>query len=178
MNLDELRGEVDLIDTEITGVIHHGEKASDEFTYTVQDYLTEAQTTMADDAKFMALAGSLATYGYYANELFAFDPDFTQHALFDDSGFASVAAASLADNAAQINDTADGVTYVGSSLVLRTETAIKHYFTLPPARRSMTSPSCWARATPQLRLRQRPTATSSMSKFRISNPAISARLTP
>ena len=119
------------IDTEITGVIHHGEKASDGFTYTVQDYLTEAQTTMADDAKFMALAGSLATYGYYANELFAFDPDFTQHALFDDSGFASVTAASLADDEAQITNTADGVTYVGSSLVLRTETTIKHYFTLP-----------------------------------------------
>ena len=119
------------IDTEITGVIHNGEIASDEFTYTVQDYLTEAQQTMADDEKFMALASSLATYGFYANELFAFDPAFSQHALFDDSGFAAMTAASLADCAAQINDTADGVTYYGSSLVLRTETAIRHYFTLP-----------------------------------------------
>ena len=119
------------IDTEITGVIHNGEKASDEFTYTVQDYLTEAQTTMADDTEFMALAGSLATYGYYANELFDFDPDFNRHALFDNSGFANVTAASLADFEAQINDTADGVEYYGSSLVMRTETAIRHYFKLP-----------------------------------------------
>ena len=119
------------IDTEITGVIHNGEIASDEFTYTVQDYLTEAQTTMADDEKFMALASSLATYGYYANELFGFNLAFTRHALFDDSGFANVKAASLAHYEAQIWDYDYGVTYVGSSLVLRTETAIKHYFKLP-----------------------------------------------
>ncbi|MBR2730707.1 MAG: InlB B-repeat-containing protein [Clostridia bacterium] len=119
------------IDTEISGVIINGEARSKAFTYSVQTYLTEAQQTMADNAEFMALAGSLATYGYYSNELFGFDPDFQQHALFDDSGFAGVTAASLADDEAQINDTTDGVTYVGSSLVLRTETAIKHYFTLP-----------------------------------------------
>lgn len=119
------------IDTEITGKIYSGDMESEEFTYTVQDYLTEAQRTMANDEKFMALAGSLATYGWYANELFGFDPEFTQHALFDDSGFAGVTASSLAENAAQITDTADGVTYFGTSLVLRTETAIKHYFTLP-----------------------------------------------
>ena len=80
---------------------------------------------------FMALAGSLTTYGYYANALFGFNPDFTQHALFDNSGFANVTAASLADHEAQITNKADGVNYVGSSLVLRSETAIRHYFTLP-----------------------------------------------
>ena len=45
--------------------------------------------------------------------------------------FAGVTAASLADYEAQITNTSDGVNYVGSSLVMRTETAIKHYFTLP-----------------------------------------------
>ena len=119
------------IDTEISGVICNGENESAPFTYTVQDYLTEAQQKMGSNERFMALAGSLATYGYYANELFAFDDDFHQHALFDDSGFAAVTAASLADYAAQITNEADGVNYVGSSLVMRTETTIKHYFTLP-----------------------------------------------
>ena len=118
------------IDTEIDGMICSG-SAEIHFTYSVQEYLTEAQTTMADDEKFMALASSLATYGWYANELFAANPAFQKHALFDDIGFEDTSAASLENFAAQISDTADGVTYVGSSLVLRTETAIKHYFKLP-----------------------------------------------
>ena len=122
------------IDTEITGRIVNGQDSSDAFTYSVQTYLTEAQTTMADKAAFMALAGSLATYGYYANALFGLDPDFAQHALFDDSGFAAVTAASLAGKEAQIEDTENGVRYYGSSLVLRTETAIRHYFRLPAGR--------------------------------------------
>ncbi|MBR4727597.1 MAG: hypothetical protein IK080_06870 [Clostridia bacterium] len=123
------------IDTPITGWFRYGERYHyEEFTYSVQEYLTEAQQTMADNAAFMALAGSLATYGYYANELFDFDDNFHQHDLFDDSGFADVTAASLADYEAQITNEAGGVNYAGSSLVLRTETAIKHYFTLPEGR--------------------------------------------
>ena len=119
------------IDTEITGVIVNGDTQSEVFTYSVQTYLTEAQQTMGDKADFMALAGSLATYGYYANELFGYNADFTRHTLFDDSGFAAVTANSLADYEAQITNEPDGVNYVGSSLVMRTETTIKHYFTLP-----------------------------------------------
>ena len=119
------------IDTPIIGKIVNGDTESEEFAYSVQDYLTEAQQTMADKAEFMALAGSLATYGYYANALFAYNPDFTQHALFDDSGFANVTVVSLINYAAQITNMRTGVTYAGSSLVMRTETAIKHYFTLP-----------------------------------------------
>ncbi|MBQ6267320.1 MAG: leucine-rich repeat protein [Clostridia bacterium] len=119
------------IDTEITGVIVNGETQSEAFTYSVQTYLTEAQQTMSDNAAFMTLVSSLATYGYYANELFAYNPEFTQHDLFDDRGFVNVTAASLADYEAQIANEAGGVTYVGSSLMLRSETAIKHYFTLP-----------------------------------------------
>ena len=119
------------IDTEITGVIVNGDAQSEEFTYSVQDYLTEAQQTHGDDAAFMTLVSSLATYGYYANELFEYNDGFTRHTLFDDTGFADVTAASLADYEAQITNEANGVTYVGSSLVLRTEAAIRHYFTLP-----------------------------------------------
>ncbi|MBR4727692.1 MAG: InlB B-repeat-containing protein [Clostridia bacterium] len=116
------------IDTRITGKIVNGDIESEEFTYSVQTYLTEAQQTMANDAAFMALAGALATYGYYANELFAANPAFAQHVLFDDGGFANVTAASLASYQAQIISEPDSLTYVGSSLVLQSETAIRHYF--------------------------------------------------
>ncbi|MBR6360208.1 MAG: hypothetical protein IKS04_00300, partial [Clostridia bacterium] len=48
-----------------------------------------------------------------------------------DSGLADVTAESLEGYRAQISNTADGVIYLGSSLVLRTETAVRHYFSLP-----------------------------------------------
>ncbi len=119
------------IDTPITGKIYNGVDESEEFTYSVQAYLTEAQATRGDDIEFMALVSSLATYGYYANSLFGFNPDFNQHAAFDAGGFAAITATSLSGYAAQMENTADGVSYYGSSLLLRTETAVRHYFTLP-----------------------------------------------
>ena len=122
------------IDTPITGKIVNGSSESETFTYSVQEYLTEAQQTMADNTKFMALASALATYGYNANELFDYNPDFTQHNLYDDRGFAAVNASALADYAADFTNSEGGVDYYGSSLVLRTKTAIRHYFTLPEGR--------------------------------------------
>ncbi|MBQ6266713.1 MAG: InlB B-repeat-containing protein [Clostridia bacterium] len=116
------------IDTPITGKIVNGDMETEEFTYSVQEYLTEAQQTMADKAAFMALAGSLATYGYYANELFGYNDEFTQHALFNNDGFANVTAASLASYAPRMISEPDSMTYVGSSLMLKSETAIRHYF--------------------------------------------------
>ena len=119
------------IDTPIVGKIVNGVTESEAFTYSVQTYLTEAQQTQSEDAEFMALAGSLATYGYYANELFGYNDAFAQHTLFDDSGFTTVTAASIADYEEEMLNEENAVTYVGSSLVLRTETAIRHYFLLP-----------------------------------------------
>ena len=120
------------IDTPITGVIDLDGKECT-FTYSVQEYLTELKNDpeLNTDPLLMELAGAVATYGYYANELFATNPGFTQHELFDDSGMADVTAESLEGYRAQISNTADGVIYLGSSLVLRTETAVRHYFSLP-----------------------------------------------
>ena len=121
------------IDMKITGAIHNGDDMSDPISYSVHDYLTEATTNPAtqNNQKLMALMSAIATYGYYANALLNYDPDFVIHPLADDTPMADVTAASLADYAAQITDTADGVAYYGSSLVLQTTTAIRHYFTVP-----------------------------------------------
>ena len=121
------------IDMKITGAIHNGDDASDPISYSVHDYLTEAMAnpTTQNNQNLMALMSAIATYGYYANELLNYDPDFTIHPLADDAPMAAVTAASLADHAAQITDTAIGVAYYGSSLVLQTTTAIRHYFTVP-----------------------------------------------
>ncbi|MBR2731526.1 MAG: InlB B-repeat-containing protein [Clostridia bacterium] len=117
----------------ITGYIRNGEMQSDPINYSVHAYLDEAMTSpdTQGNAKLMRLASAIATYAYYANALLGYDDNFAQQALFDDSGMADVTAASLADQAAQIDDTADGVLYYGSSLVLHTTTAIRHYFALP-----------------------------------------------
>ena len=117
----------------ISGIVYNGDDQSEPFTYSVHTYLDEAMANpiTQNNTKFMALASSIATYAYYANELLGYDKNFKQQELFDDSGMAAVTAESLIDSAAQISDTPAGVLYYGSSLILQTTTAIRHYFSLP-----------------------------------------------
>ena len=117
-------------DTPIVGKVVRGTLESDYFTYTVQDYLTEAQNAYPAGHKMIVLMSSLATYSFCANAALGYNPDFVQHPLYDDSGFAAITPASLASYAAQNTNTAAGVNYYGSSLVMKTETSIKHYFKL------------------------------------------------
>ena len=117
-------------DTPIVCQFVRGTLESDVFTYTVQDYLTKVQNNYQPGDKMYALGSSLATYGYCANALFDYNPDFVQHPLYDDSGFAAITAASLAAYEAQLDNDPAGVEYYGSSVVMKTETSIKHYFKL------------------------------------------------
>ncbi|MBR4726665.1 MAG: starch-binding protein, partial [Clostridia bacterium] len=122
------------IDTLISGVIHDGESRSAPFVYSVQTYLTEMQEDPAysTNEPLMALAGALANYGDCANALFAYNPDFIAHPLAANAAaeMENVTSAALAPYEAWTAGGDSGVTYVGSSLVLQSETAIRHYFTL------------------------------------------------
>ena len=115
----------------ITGRIYAGGNWA-EVEYSVYDYLTE----LSEDQAYMqsedleGLARAIAVYGYYANELFGYY-ELAPHALFDSSGIQAVTAQSLAQSAPVISNTEGDIKYVGSTLVLRTKTAIRHYFTLP-----------------------------------------------
>ena len=116
----------------ITGRVYAGGNSLD-FEYSVYDYLTE----LSEDQEYMqnadleGLARAIAVYGYYANELFNYYEGLEQHMLFDDSGMQDVTAQSLIQSEPVLSNTDGEINYVGSTLVLRTKTAIRHYFTLP-----------------------------------------------
>ena len=101
--------------------------------YSVYDYLT----TLSDDPELMqsedleGLAKAIATYGYCSNELFGTEEALTRHALYDDSGFDGITAQSLSEYKQSVSGAQGEITCAGSSLVLRTKTAIRHYFDLP-----------------------------------------------
>ena len=116
----------------ISAIFRNGDNSSGKILYAVNDYfdLVAATPSAQTNAKLMALMRSLAVYSYYANVQLEYDDDFIQSALFDDSPLASIDAASIANYAEQVSDTANGVQWYGASLVLRTETAIKLYFRL------------------------------------------------
>ncbi len=116
----------------ITGRVYAGEYSTD-LEYSVYDYLTE----LSENPEYMQnedledLARAIAVYGYYANELFGYYDGLAPHALFDSSGMQTVTAQLLSESAPVISNTDGNINYAGSTLVLRTKTAIRHYFTLP-----------------------------------------------
>ena len=121
------------IDTEIYGIIYNGDTVSQPFSYSVHDYFDDllADEELSNDANLVALAASIERYGYYANELFGYDDNFVQHSLFSDAGMNDITAEWLAQDQPVYDNTENGVSYYGSSLVLLTKTSFRHYFTLP-----------------------------------------------
>ncbi|MBQ6267562.1 MAG: hypothetical protein IJK64_07315 [Clostridia bacterium] len=102
--------------------------------YSVNRYLEEVSQNPSyqNNAPLMDLMRSISVYGFYTNELFRTDPAFMPSPLFDASAIDGIDAAALASYAADTQDFGTQVAYYGSSLVLRTTTAIRHYFTLAP----------------------------------------------
>ena len=101
-------------------------------SYSVNQYLEEISGNIIyqNNEPLMNLMRSISVYSNYANELFGTDPDFMPSVLFDASAIDGIDAAALANYAAVTEDYGNEITYFGSSLVLRTTTAIHHYFTL------------------------------------------------
>lgn len=101
--------------------------------YSVNQYLEEISGLEAyqNNAPLMELMRSISVYGYYANELLGTDPDFVQSVLFDDSDLTSFTLDTLTPYKQSIEELASSpIAYYGSSLVLRSETAIRHYFSV------------------------------------------------
>ena len=100
--------------------------------YSVNRYLEEVSQipSYQNNAPLMDLMRSISVYGFYTNELFRTDPAFMPSPLFDASAIDGIDATALASYAAVTEDYSSEITYFGSSLVLRTTTAIRHYFTL------------------------------------------------
>ncbi len=114
----------------ITCVVYNCDRASEEEVYSVNQYINDSQTV--EDKNLSNLMGSLADYGYYSHLLFEPDADFTPASISSYTGsIEGVSADSFNAFAPDITNGNGGVNYYGMSLVLRTETAIKYYFSIP-----------------------------------------------
>ncbi|MBQ6266966.1 MAG: hypothetical protein IJK64_04270 [Clostridia bacterium] len=125
-----VRNHVMLPDYEIDGWYE-----SDPFTYSVTEYV-EAISVIPyyqSQPALMDLMRAISVYGYYANELLHTDPGFVQSTLFDDNDLDTYTSAALADYQPSTEDYGPAISYYGSSLMLTSATAIRHYFLVDPA---------------------------------------------
>ena len=97
------------------------------YPFTIHDYI-ELTREQSDDPLLVALVEAMSDYGSCAQAHFRYDTD-SRAAILGD--LESVTAEDLAGYAPKLSTSGhSGLTYLGSSLVLRSETAIRHYFSL------------------------------------------------
>lgn len=120
---DDIRAQVCLSDGTACGTIYR---------YSVQDYagymLDRSSTYTAE----LPVVKAMLNYGTAAQELFAYHIDDLANAVLteDDRQIESVDLTSLASyQSDRAGSMPDGISYYGSSLVLRSGTLIRHYFT-------------------------------------------------
>ena len=103
---------------------------SEDDYYSVNQYIAESGSINDDNLR--NLMGSLAEYCYRANRLFKPESDFTKAEVegYSDT-IDSFNLDLVTECAPEFHDFEGGVNYVGMSLVLRTKTALRIYFSLP-----------------------------------------------
>ena len=99
----------------------------DSVTYSVQDYLKDANS-YTSDAKLLTLCAAMNAYGSYAQTYFKYGTG----AAVDSKLAAQIAAISIGANEYNYSYTDDtaNITYYGKSVVTESETAIRFYFIL------------------------------------------------
>ena len=114
-----------------------GEQKGTIYTYTVKDYadyILANPTAFANSEKTVALVKAMLNYGAYSQLYFSYNPDNLANAGLAeaDKALSNITAETLKDfSASFVNDSnyTGATTYYGSSLVLKSGTDIKHYFT-------------------------------------------------
>ena len=97
------------------------------FSYSVHDYIQTVREN-SDDQKLIDLVNAMADYGVLAQLQFNYNTEDLPEIQGD---LDSVTAETLADYEAKVTEgTATGVSYKGTSLLLKSETVIRIYFTL------------------------------------------------
>ncbi len=90
-------------------------------TVSVSDYLTELKNTEGEDTPLANLVTAMKTYGTAADKFF-------------NGGNVNPVDSVTADNLSAYtftkNDAPEGISYYGSSLILKSETTVRHYFQL------------------------------------------------
>ncbi len=111
-----------------------GEQAGTEYTYTVKeyaDYILEHPTEFANSEKTVALVKAMLNYGAYSQTYFNYHTERLANAGVDVS-LPEITAETLNEYAASFDNDSNyegNTAYYGSSLVLKSGTDIKHYFT-------------------------------------------------
>jgi uncharacterized repeat protein (TIGR02543 family) len=121
----------------ITCKIVSDDYVSEEVTYSVNQYIDSIKddTNYNSNEKLMALVNAISVYGYYANEQFGTDGNFTKAEYFNDDFINKDKTEYAADleslcfNSYTATNGTD-LSYYGSSLLLESKTTLRHYFTL------------------------------------------------
>ncbi len=102
-----------------------GQDITDTYSYSIADYCAAASQTGI--SKLTPLADAMINYGHYSQLQFGTGVPVAAPAVFSMDA-ANLTA--LSAYAPQVTGSVSGLTYLGSSVVLESETTIKHYFTL------------------------------------------------
>lgn len=104
---------------------------TDTYSYSIADYCAAASQT--NNSRLKPLAEAMVNYGHYSQLHFG-----TGTPVAAPAGFSMAAAnlTALSAYAPQVTGSVPGLTYRGSSVVLESETTIKHYFILDEGSRA------------------------------------------
>lgn len=108
----------------ITAQIITSDKMGEVYTYSVKDYIDYVVSNSTEfDEKTISLVNAMASYGNYARAYF------NKEELFAMPEMDSITADTLAGFEKQTSgELPEGITYYGSSLLLESNTTIRHYF--------------------------------------------------
>lgn len=116
---------------QIVKLMKGSQDITDTYSYSIADYCAAASQT--NNSKLKPLVEAMANYGHYSQLHFG-----TGVPVAAPAGFSMAAAnlTALSAYAPQVTGSVPGMTYLGSSVVLESETTIKHYFTLDAGSRA------------------------------------------
>ncbi len=127
----------ELSSSQMTGTIHAVKCFDGTCTeidaYSVKEYadviLTNAENN-SEYEKVQPLVKAMLNYGAYAQEYFQYDDSALANADFREEEKKVDLDVSLEDEKAFFDGETEGLSYIGSSLILQSETSIRHYFSI------------------------------------------------
>ena len=91
------------------------------YTYSANTYIEDAMKS--ENSRLSEMMSALIVYGNYANSYFS-------NTVAPQGGVADVSAETLQKYEKSVDSTVEGIRYLGSSLILNSDTALRHYFSL------------------------------------------------
>ena len=112
----------------VTLMLHEEDLTETGFSYSVRDYL-DRQIDEGEESALRDLCIAMRDYGSCAQVVFDYDAE-NRAELVNEDELDQVTVDALSEFEPNLGDAEGGVTYVGSSLLLKSETTLRHYFRL------------------------------------------------